>query len=106
MVAEKGKVYLMLKVTVPFDLVSEFHEYWRNESLPLWIKFGVNHIGSFTHYIGGATNEIVRLFEFESFSQYERWQKYTLESEEMRPVQEKLKRYLERLERRILLSIY
>ena len=106
MVAQKGKVYLMIKVTVPFNLVAEFHEYWGKESLPFWEKFGVKHIGSFTNYIGDATNEIIRIFEYKSFSHYEKWQKYCLESEDMKPIQQNLKRFITKLERKILLSVY
>ena len=63
--AEK-KVYLMIKVRVPFDLVGEFNEYWGRESLPIWLKYGARHIGSFANFVGDPINEIVRLFEFDS----------------------------------------
>jgi hypothetical protein len=104
--AQKGKVYLMIKVTVPFDKVAEFNEYFGKHSLPLWEKFGAKHIGSFSNYIGDATNEIIRIFEYENFSHYEKWQKYALESQDMKPIQENLKRFIVKLERKILLSVY
>lgn len=103
--AEK-KVYLMIKVKTPFDLVNEFNEFWGKESLPIWIKHGAKHIGSFTNYVGDPINEIIRLFEFDSVSQWEQWEKFLAGSEEGKNLVKRLSRYIVSLERKLLVSAY
>lgn len=103
--AEK-KVYLMIKVRTPFELVGEFNEFWGRESLPIWIKHGAKHIGSFVNYVGDPINEIVRLFEFDSVSQWERWERFLADSEEGKDLVQRLSRYIVSLERKLLLSVY
>ena len=103
--AEK-KVYLMIKVRTPFELVREFHEFWGKESLPIWIKHGAKHIGSFENYVGDPINEIIRLFEFDSIEQWEKWEKFLADSEEGKALVKRLSRYIVSLERKLLVSIY
>ena len=100
------KVYLMIKVRSPFDLVAEFNEFWGRESLPIWIRHGAKHIGSFTNYVGEPINEIVRLFEFDSIAEWEKWEKFLEEDEEGKALIKRLSKYIVSLERRLLLSIY
>ena len=103
--AEK-KIYLMMKVTTPYHLVSEFNEFWGRESLPFWLKHGARHIGSFTNYIGGPLNEIVRLFEFASIAQWEKWEKFLADSEEGKNLLQRLSPYILSIERKLLRSVY
>ena len=103
--AEK-KVYLMIKVRTPFELVGEFNEYWGRESLPIWIKHGAKHIGSFTNYVGEPINEIIRLFEFDSVAQWQQWERFLADSEEGKNLVQRLSRYIVSLERKLLLSAY
>lgn len=103
--AEK-KVYLMMKVRTPFDLVNEFNEFWGKESLPIWTKHGARHIGSFTNYVGDPVNEIIRLFEFDSVSQWEQWEEFLADSLEGKDLVKRLSRYIVNLERKLLSSIY
>ena len=100
------KVYLMIKVRTPFELVGEFNEFWGKESLPIWIKHGAKHIGSFSNYVGDPINEIVRLFEFSSVAQWEQWEKFLAEDEAGKALVKRLSRYIVSLERKLLLSIY
>jgi hypothetical protein len=104
-VAEK-KVYLMIKVRTPFDLVGEFNEFWGRESLPVWIKHGARHIGSFANYVGDPINEIVRLFEFDSVGQWEQWEKFLADSDEGKALVKRLSRYIVSLEKKLLVSVY
>jgi hypothetical protein len=104
-VTEK-KVYLMIKVRTPFDLVGEFNEFWGRESLPIWIKHGARHIGSFANYVGDPINEIVRLFEFDSVGQWEQWEKFLAESDEGKALVKRLSRYIVSLEKKLLVSVY
>jgi len=103
--AEK-KIYLMIKVRAPFGLVGEFNEFWGRESLPIWIKYGAKHIGSFTNFVGDPINEIIRLFEFDSIEDWERWEKFLADSEEGKDLVKRLSRYIVSLERKLLVSIY
>ncbi len=103
--AEK-KVYLMIKVRVPFDLVGEFNEYWGKTSLPIWLRYGARHIGSFANFTGDPVNEIVRLFEFNSIAEWDRWEKFLADSEEGKNLVKGLSKYIVSLERKLLTSIY
>ncbi len=103
---QQRKVYLLLKVTVPYVMVNEFHEYWGSKALPVWIKHGVRHIGSFTNYIGDPINEINRLFEFDSIVHFEEWDRWLTESDEGRALSKVNSRFITSLERRLWLSVY
>ena len=100
------KVYLMIQVRVPFELVAEFNEYWEKESLPIWIKLGAKHIGSFSNYVGDPINEIVRIFEFESIEKWDQWEKFLADSAEGKDLVKRLSRYIVSLKRKLLYSIY
>ena len=100
------KVYLMIKVRTPFELVAEFNEFWGRESLPIWIRHGANHVGSFTNFVGEPINEIIRLFEFDGVTQWEQWEKYLAEDEEGKALVKRLSKYIVSLERKLLFSVY
>ena len=100
------KVYLMIKVRTPFEMVSEFNEFWGKESLPIWLKHGAKHIGSFANYVGEPINEIIRLFEFDSIEQWNRWEKFLAEDKEGQELVKRLSKYIVSLERNLLFSIY
>lgn len=100
------KIYLMIKVRTPFELVKEFNEFWGKESLPIWLRHGAKHVGSFANYVGDPNNEIIRLFEFDSVSQWEEWEKFLADSEEGKDIRKQLSRYIVSLERKLLVSIY
>ena len=63
----------MIKVNVTWNIIDEFNEYWARENLPLLEEHGARHIGSYVNLVGGPLNEIVRLFEFEDLSHWERF---------------------------------
>jgi hypothetical protein len=100
------KVYLVIKVRTPFDLVGEFNEFWGRESLPIWLKHGAKHVGSFANYVGDPVNEIIRLFEFDSVAQWEEWEKFLGESQEGKELVKRLSKYIVSLERKLLTAIY
>ena len=101
------KVYEIIKVTVPFDKVTEFNEYWAKEALPIWVKHGVRHIGSFINYVGDPTNEIIRFFEFDSISHWEQWEAFTAsDSEEARNLFKGISQYIISVEKKLLLSAF
>lgn len=100
------KVYLMIRVQVPFDKVSEFNEFWGRESLPNWIKLGAKHIGSFENFVGGPINEIIRLFEFEDIEHWQKWERFLSDTNEGKDILKRLSKYILTLERRLLLPIY
>jgi hypothetical protein len=100
------KVYLMIKVRTPFELVTEFNEFWRRESLPIWKRHGAKHIGSFTNYVGDPINEVIRLFEFDGIEQWSQWEKFLAEDKEGKELVQRLSKYIVSLERKLLLSIY
>lgn len=101
------KVYEIIKITVPFDKVREFNEYWSREALPIWLKHGVKHIGSFINYVGDPTNEIIRLFEFDSVLHWEEWEEFTAsDSEEARNLFKGISQYIISVEKKLLLAAF
>ena len=100
------KIYLMIKVRTPFDLVSEFNEFWGRESLPVWLKHGAKHIGSFANFVGEPINEIIRLFEFDSIAQWEQWERFLADDEQGKALVKRLSKYIVSLERKLMRSIY
>ena len=65
------KLYLLNKVIT--TNIKEFSEVWRTNNLPVWIREGVIHVGSWRWLTNGTNNEIVRLFEFKNFVHYTGW---------------------------------
>ena len=78
--AESEKILHMTKITT--QDVRAFNIWWAKESLPHWIKHGAKHIGSYVYKVGGPTNVIIRLFEWESLAQWEEWNKWLFGSQE------------------------
>lgn len=70
---KESKVLLMTRVTTVWSKLDEFNEYWGRTNLPFWTENGARHIGSYTNYLGGKKAEIIRLFEFESLSAWNRF---------------------------------
>ncbi len=100
-------VYLMIKAKVHLHKIREFNEIWGRESLPVWLSHGAKHIGSFTPRAGGPINEIIRLFEFESLSHWERMEDFLVDTEEGRNLARKLDQgFVISLEKSLLRSIY
>lgn len=75
------RVYFMVTVTVARK--REFNAFWMRESLPYWEKF-CKHVGSYTcnPFAGGASNQIVRIFEFENLDRWVAWEKWLHYSDE------------------------
>lgn len=101
-----NKVYLMIKVRTPFELVGEFNQVWAKESLPVWIEHGAKHIGSYKNFVGDPVNEIVRLFEFENVAQWEQFEAFLADSSAGKDLVRRLSRYIVSLEKKLLRSIY
>jgi hypothetical protein len=100
------KVYLLIRVNVVRSLLNEFNEYWKKESLPNWESHGATHIGSYMNLVGGPTNEIIRLFEFEDISHWEKYMEWRRSSKEGQKSLKGLIRFIISLEERLLTSIY
>ena len=106
------KVLLMIKVNVMWNLIDEFNEYWARENLPLLEEHGARHIGSYVNLVGGPLNEIVRLFEFEDLSHWEKFNTWLFgrkaqDNQNERTISpDKPKRYVTSMEEKLLLSIY
>ncbi len=97
------KIYLM--VTITADDVRAFNVFWTKESLPYWIKFGARHVGSFVNWVGGPTNsdnEIIRIFEFENFAHYGKWEDWLHCTPEGQELLKKLSKYSYKSQRRLL----
>jgi hypothetical protein len=109
MTMPEKRVILMVKVTAVWSTINEFHEYWGKESLPTWIEQGAKHIGSFVNWLGAPKSQIIRLFEFESLSA---WQKFMQKREKMfasekgRELIPNLIGYIEKLEESVWISAY
>lgn len=56
--------------------------------------------------MGGAINENVRLFEFDSVFLWEQWENYLAEAEEGKQRVNRLSKYIVSLERELLHSVY
>jgi glutaredoxin 2 len=103
------RVILMVKVTAVWSTLNEFNEYWGKESLPTWIEHGAKHIGSFVNWLGAPKSQIIRLFEFESLSA---WEKFMQKREKMfvsekgRELVPNLIGFIESLEESVWVSVY
>lgn len=97
------KIYLM--VTITTEDTRAFNDFWIKESLPYWEKFGARHVGSFVNWVGGpifSDDEIIRIFEFENFDHYGRWEDWLHGSEEGQELLKKLGQYKYKSQRRLL----
>ena len=94
-------IYELITVDVVPGKLKEFHDMWLEESLPLWEKHGIKHIGSWETFIG-KSNEVIRLFAFKDLSHYEQWYRFLSEDEEGKDIRQKVWRYIERLTRKII----
>jgi hypothetical protein len=70
------KVLMITKVTVHWDKLEAFNEWWEKGSLPTWRTHGANYIGSYENYLGGKKNEIIRVTEFDDFKKWEKWMEW------------------------------
>ena len=100
------KIYLHLTVRVPHAQLHEFNEFWGKESLPRWLANGARHIGSYVNYVGGVYGEIIRLFEFDSLSHFEKFQDSLTDSEDGRSIIKKIDRFNVVVEQKLLRAIY
>jgi len=103
------KVLMITKVTAVWSRMKEFHEYWHREALPFWTEHGAKHIGSYTGYLGGNKNEIIRVFEFENLEHYHRWmetRESLFDSENGESAMTNLFPYLETIEETAWISAY
>ena len=57
------------------------------------IKSGAKHIGSYVYKVGGPTNVIIRLFEWESLEQWEKWNKWLFGSQEGKDLLARISKY-------------
>jgi hypothetical protein len=78
---EKVKVprntYLVHRIGVPNELLGEFNQFWRKNTLPLWEKNGAKLVVAGTTLVGGLTGEITRIFEFDNIHHWEKMQEST-----------------------------
>ncbi|MFC1532485.1 NIPSNAP family protein [Thermodesulfobacteriota bacterium] len=106
--AEK-RVLMITKVDAVWNKIEEFHMYWEEKSLPVWEENSAKHIGSFVNYLGGPKNQIVRLFEFESISAWDKFMQHRQkrwETESGQASLQKLFPYLEKIEETVWTSAY
>ena len=94
-------IYEMITVDVIPGKVREFNELWFRESLPIWEKHGIKHIGSWVTVIG-KSNEVVRLFEYRDLAHFEQWRKFLSEDDEGKAIYRKVWAYIAHLERKML----
>ncbi len=94
-------LYEMITVDVIPGRLKEFHDMWLKESLPLWEKHGIKHIGSWETVIG-KSNEVIRLFAFNDLIHYNQWLQFLSEDEEGREIRRKVWSYIAHLDRKIL----
>jgi hypothetical protein len=107
------KVLLEVKVMVHWKLLDEFHEYWQTKNLPQWEAHGAKHIGSYVNLVGGGPlNQILRLFEFEDLSKWERFNDWLFgdkfqEATKGRTVPpDELMKYITSVEQKLYVSVY
>ena len=90
-ISESSKTYLLVKVTIAPILLRDFNEFWAREILPFWNKHGARHIRLFINLVGGSTNEILRLFEFDDDISWSKFNTALTETEEGREVSKVLR---------------
>jgi hypothetical protein len=106
------RVYVIRRINVRYELVNEFNQFWKKNTLPLWEKQGAQFILAGSNVVGGFANEITQVFEFESIHHWEKmqealWDRWENEGGPGRslPPEGHLK-YLTALEQRLLRAIY
>jgi hypothetical protein len=106
------RVYLVHKISVPYELVNEYNQFWKKNMLPFWEQQGAKLIMAGVHIAGGPANEVTRVYEFENIHHWEKMQEATWnrwEREEgpgrTTPPKEYL-RYLRTSEQRLLRAVY
>ncbi len=103
------RVLMMTKVNAKWSSLEEFNKYWEKENLPFWVQNGAKHIGSFVNYLGEPKNQIIRLFEFDDLSQWDRFMQIREKMFDSRQGREGLKKtveFLESIEETVWVSVY
>ena len=104
------KVLMITKVDAVWGKLDEFNESWEKTNLPFWLENGARHIGSFVNYLGGPKSQIVRLFEFDNLSHWDRFMQLResmFDSEQGREAMKKgVLPFVESIEETIWISVY
>lgn len=93
-VAEQGRY--------PSSDIYNFNKVWYEVALPLWEKHGGKHIGSYHWFLGGPSNQIIRLFEFKDMATFSAWNDWVHASDEGHKMSLKLNEIPWASERRLL----
>lgn len=97
-------IYELITVDVlPLKLKGGY-DVWLRDSLPVWKKYGIKHVGSWETMIG-KSNEVVRLFGYEDLAHFERWRKVLNEDEDVAKTHRAAWPNLAHVERKILIPI-
>lgn len=103
------RVLMMTKVNAIWSSLEEFNKYWEKENLPFWLEHGAKHIGSFVNYLGGPKSQIIRLFEFDELSKWDRFMELRekmFDSEQGRQGLQKTLEYVKSIEETVWISVY
>ena len=103
------RVLMMTKVNAIWSSLEEFNKHWEKENLPFWLEQGAKHIGSFVNYLGGPKSQIIRLFEFDDLSQWDRFMELRekmFDSEQGRQGLQKTLEFVESIEETVWISVY
>lgn len=94
-------IYELMTIDVVPGKAKEFNQLWFKESLPVWEKHGIEHLGSWETLVG-KSNEIVRLFAYKDLAHFEQWRNFLTEDEEGKALMKKVWVYIAHLEKKIL----
>jgi hypothetical protein len=103
------RVLMVTKVSAVWSSLDEFNKYWEKENLPFWLEHGAKHVGSFVNYLGEPKNQIIRLFEFDDLSQWDRFMELREEmfdSEQGRQGLQKTLQFVESIEETVWISVH
>jgi hypothetical protein len=73
------------------------------------VQNGAKHIGSFVNYLGGPKNQIIRLFEFDDLSQWDRFMQIRekmFDSQQGRQGLQKTLGFVQSIEETVWISVY
>ena len=72
------KVLMITRVNVDWDKLEEFNEWWGRVKLHEWTENGARHLGSYENFLGAPKSQIIRLWEFDDFSKWEKFMEWRL----------------------------
>jgi hypothetical protein len=106
---KEAKVLMITRVNTIWKTLDEFNKYWGESSLSFWTENGAKHLGSYLNHTGARRSDIVRLFEFDSLSAWNKFMELResmFKSEEGKQRLQNIIEFVHDIEESVWISIY